>query len=110
MRRSETAQMFAWAVSCREKGVLGEKGSLFRICLVSSTKVFGEKPFGSSIKLEPILWFGETVSLVGEEHVFIVDAFALHGLDNLLRLCLLDTRVISSLRNQHWYLDLIYFE
>src|SRR5258708_1942969 len=69
--------------------------------------MLSEKFFGGCEKLEAIFRLGEAVALVGEEHVLVLDALALHGLDNLFRLRLFYTRVICPLTNQDRDLDLI---
>src|SRR5438094_3648883 len=69
--------------------------------------MLSKKFFGGCVKLEPIFRLGEAMALVGEEHVLVIDALALHSLDNLFRLRLFYTRVICPLTNQDRYFDLI---
>src|SRR2546421_227985 len=50
------------------------------------------------------------MSFIREEHILIFDALALHRLNDLLRLGLLDTRIIGSLCNQERNFDLVNLE
>src|SRR6266568_401759 len=78
-----------------------------RSSFITSTKMLSEEFFCRCIEFKPIFRLGETVALVGEEHVLVIDALALHGIDDLFGLSLFYTRVICPLTNQDRYLDLI---
>src|SRR5215471_15497659 len=77
------------------------------LCLVSTAKVFCQKLLSSGIKLEAVFRFSKAVSFIREEHVFVINSFALHSFNYLLRFCLLHSRIVGSLCYQHRYLDLI---
>ena len=72
--------------------------------------MLSEKFFGGCEKLEAVFRPGEAVALVGEEHVLVIDALALHRFDNLFGFRLLHSRVICPLTDQDRYLDLIDLE
>ena len=76
--------------------------ALFRI-----EHVLGEEPLGRFVEAQPVLGLGEPVALVGKEHVLVIDTVLGERSDDLLRLRLIDTRVVRALRDQQRYTDLI---
>src|SRR5438128_2103282 len=89
--------------------------SLEDLLLVSSlleatAQVLSEKLLCRREKLETVLRFGEPVSLIGEEHIFVINALALHGCNDLFGLGLFHTRIIGSLPDEYGYLDLVDLE
>src|SRR5207247_11254412 len=95
------------------------------MCLVSSTwpdrlfvililkaafQVLREEFFCRCIEFEPVLWLGEAMSLVGEEHILVIYAFAFHRCNDLFSLGLFHTMIIVSLLIQHGYLNLVNLE
>src|SRR5438477_10352361 len=81
-------------------------GSLF---LVASTKIGSKEVLSRRIELEAVFGFCESVSFIGEKHVFVSDAFTLHRFDNLLGFGLLDPWIVVSLSVKHGDLDLVDF-
>src|SRR5712692_11562298 len=86
--------------------------SLEDLLLVSSffeatAQVFSEEFLCRREKLETIFRFGKSVSFIGEEHVFVVNALALHGSNDLFGLGLFHTRVIGSLPDKNRNLVLV---
>ena len=52
------------------------------------------------IELEAVFWFDKSVTLIGEEHIFVFDALFLHRLNNLFRFGLFHTGIVRPLSNQ----------
>ena len=60
----------------------------------------GQKGFGNGIEGEPVFWPGEAVPFIGVKNIGYRDTFGLHGADDLVRLSLLDSGIISALANE----------
>lgn len=60
----------------------------------------GQESLGRGVEAQSVLRLGETVALVGEEQVLILNPFLFHRRDDLLAFGLLDARVVGSLGNQ----------
>ncbi len=69
--------------------------------------MLGEERIGYGVKRQSILRSVKAVSFVRVEQICHRDVFLLHRLDDLVRLCLLDTRVICTLTDQKWLFDLV---
>ena len=80
------------------------------VVLVSDLFYPGEELFSGGVELEPILWFGKAMPFIWEEHIFVGNAFTLHGLYDLFRFRLFHARVVCSLRDEHRDFDLFDLE
>src|SRR5436305_1207337 len=66
----------------------------------AATQMPGEEPFRGGIEAQPVRRLGEPVTLVGEQHVLVIDSGLPQRRDDLLRLRLLHPRVVGALRDQ----------
>src|SRR5215467_16324695 len=58
----------------------------WRSLLGAAAEVPGQEPLGRRVEAQPVLWLGEAVPLVGEQHVLVVDPGRLQGGHDLLGL------------------------
>ena len=79
--------------------------SACKLRLSPAPEVLGKEGFGGRIELEAVLGLREAVTLVGEEHVGVVNPLLFERGDNLLGFCLLDPWVVGTLRDKERYLD-----
>jgi len=63
--------------------------------------------FCCCIEPQAVFWFDKSVTLIGEEHIFVFKALLLHCLNNLFRFGLFDTGIVSPLSNQNRDLYLV---
>src|SRR5689334_17193624 len=71
-----------------------------RLLLEPAAQVPGQEALGRGVELQPVLRLGEAVALVREQHVLVVDPGILERRHDLLRLGLLDPRVVGALGDQ----------
>src|ERR1700676_4107417 len=80
------------------------------LLFIAASQVLGEELFGGCEELEAVRGFGETVSFVGEQHVFVGGAFVLHGCGVLFGFGLFHAGVVRALPDQQGNFDLVDFE
>ena len=68
--------------------------------LAPAAEVLGQERLGAGVEVDPVLGPGEAVALVGVEDVGHAAAVLLDRGDDLLRLGLLDPRVVRALADQ----------
>src|SRR5260370_16938117 len=100
---------WGYGVYCGVGGMVGRTG-LISLLLIPPTQMFCQELLCSRIKYEAVFWFGEAVPFIWEEHIFEINALVLHRLDNLFGFCLFHAGIVSSLGDEHGYLDLIGLE
>ena len=71
-----------------------------RLLLEPAAQVPGQEALGRGVELQPVFRLGEAMALVGEQHVFVLDPGFLERRHDLLRLGLLDPRVVRALGDQ----------
>src|SRR5580692_3140085 len=71
-----------------------------RLVFGAAAEVAGQEPLGGGVEAQPVLRLGEAVALVGEQQVLVVDPSLDQRGDDLLRLGLLDPRVVGALGDQ----------
>src|SRR5260370_867259 len=76
------------------------------LLFVASSQVLRQELFSRREKLEAVLRFSETMSFIGEKHVLIRDALALHGFDDLFGFGLFHAWVVRALPDKDGNLDL----
>ena len=74
------------------------RGSRLGVALFSD--VFIEKLRHALGKEQAIVEFGKAVALIGEKHIRHGNLFLLHRLDDLIRLGLLDARIVGALTDE----------
>src|SRR6266700_4087641 len=70
------------------------------LLLETAPQVPGQEALGRGVELQPVLRLGEAVALVREQHVLVLDPGVGERGDDLLRLGLLDPRVVGALGDQ----------
>src|SRR5438094_9777864 len=88
------------ASRCAMKGWFFHVQVLCYLLLNTTTQVASQEHLCHRVEPQAILRLSKAMSLVREEHILVFNASALHSLDDLFGLGLLNSRVVGPLSNQ----------